>query len=35
MLAAEPIIDIAGVRKSFGRTTALDGLTMQVAEGKV
>ena len=35
MLAAEPIIDIAGVRKSFGRTTALDGLSMQVAEGKV
>ena len=35
MLAAEPIIDIAGVRKSFGRATALDGLTMQVAEGTV
>jgi ABC-type multidrug transport system ATPase subunit len=35
VLAAEPIIDIAGVRKSFGRTTALDGLTMQVAEGRV
>src|ERR1700684_3073916 len=30
VLASEPIIDIAGVRKSFGRTTALDGLTMQV-----
>lgn len=35
MLAAEPIIDIVGVRKSFGRTTALDGLSMQVTEGKV
>jgi len=35
VLAAEPIIDIAGVRKSFGRTVALDGLSMQVAEGKV
>ena len=35
MLAAKPIIDIADVRKSFGRTTALDGLSMQVAEGKV
>jgi ABC-type Na+ transport system ATPase subunit NatA len=35
VLASEPIIDIAGVRKSFGRTTALDGLTMQVAEGRV
>jgi ABC-type multidrug transport system ATPase subunit len=35
VLAAESIIDIAGVRKSFGRTTALDGLTMQVAKGKV
>ena len=31
----EPIIDVAGVRKSFGRTTALDGLSLQVAEGQV
>ena len=35
MLAAKPIIDINGVRKSFGRTTALDRLSMQVAEGRV
>ena len=35
MLTAEPIIDIAGVRKAFGKTTALDGLSMQVAEGQV
>jgi ABC-2 type transport system ATP-binding protein len=31
----EPIIDVDGVRKSFGRTTALDGLSLQVAEGQV
>jgi ABC-2 type transport system ATP-binding protein len=35
VLTAGPIIDITGVRKSFGRTKALDGLSMQVAEGKV
>jgi len=35
MQMSEPIIGIAGVRKSFGRTTALDGLSMQVAEGAV
>ncbi|SRR5579875_191468 len=33
--APEPVIDIAEVRKSFGETTALDGLSMQVQGGAV
>lgn len=34
-MAGAPIIDIAEVRKSFGKTVALDRLSMRVAEGQV
>ena len=31
----EPVIDVQGLRKSFGRFTALDGLDLRVASGEV
>lgn len=34
-MASRPAIDVIEVRKSFGRTAALDGLGMQVSEGGV
>ncbi len=34
-MASRPAIEVIEVRKSFGRTAALDGLSMQVSEGGV
>lgn len=33
--APDPVIDLTGVRKQFGRTQALDGLDLQVSPGEV